>query len=869
MTQESGGRTVEIPVRGMTCASCVRRLERALGAAEGVREVAVNFASERARVTFDPSKTDTARLAVVIRAAGYEPVLAAGALEEPAEAGARPAPRGAPDDADPESRARELELSGLRKALFLSGVLSVVVFIGSMGGMVPGVPAFLTEPFVLWGVTTVVQFGPGWRFYRGAAAALRHGTADMNVLIATGTSAAYAYSALATVLPDLFTSAGLTPTLYFDSAAMIITLILLGRYLEALARGRTSQAVRRLLELRPLTARIIREDGRRETVPAEEVRVGDRLAVLPGDRIPADGVVLEGRSAVDEAMLTGESLPVDKEPGDELIGGTVNLTGYLVARATRVGRDTALAQIVELVREAQGRKAPVQRLADTIASYFVPAVLGAAGVTFTAWLLLGPPPALTLALLNSVAVLIIACPCALGLATPTAVMVGTGRGAEQGVLIRGGETLELAHRLKVVVFDKTGTLTAGRPKVTDVVPVGEGEARDRREVLRLAAAAEAGSEHPLALAVRRAAEEAGLSPTPSPGDFRAVAGRGVSATVEGRAVLVGNPRLLEEAGVDVAAAAEAAAALAEEGRTAVYVAVDGRVRAVIGVADEPKPTAREAVRALQEMGLEVVLLTGDDRRAAGAVARRLGIREVMAEVLPADKAARVSELQQGGRVVAMVGDGINDAPALAQADIGIAIGTGTDVAKEASDITLVTGDPRGVVTAIDLSRRTMRVIRQNLFWAFFYNVLGIPVAAGALFPFFGRAGLLSPTVAAAAMAASSVTVVSNSLRLGRYRPRFGGDPAGEARAAGLGTRREASREGAGRGVEDMAETLVKVRGMSCDHCRTAVEKALAALEGVREVEVSLQRGEAVVKHEEGRPSLEEMKRAVREAGYEA
>ncbi len=776
--------TIDIPIRGMTCAGCVRRLEKGLDGAPGVASVTVSFASERARIGYDPGRTDPETLAQVIRSLGYDPVLSASIRE--AALGE--------EEGDPETRARSREIRRLRTILLGSAVLASLVFVGSMAGMAPGGLALLTNPLVLLVLTTPVQFGAGWVFYRGAAAALRHGTTDMNTLIATGTTAAYGYSVAATLLPRLFLAAGLPPTLYFDSSAMIITLVLLGRYVEVLAKGRASQAVRRLLELRPLLARVLREEGGEEEIRAESVRPGDYLAVRPGERIPVDGVVTRGRSTVDESTLTGESLPVEKAPGDEAIGATINLTGFLVVRATKVGQDTVLAQIVEMVREAQGRKAPVERLADRIAAYFVPAVLGVAVLTFGGWYLFGPRPTLTLALLNAVSVLIIACPCALGLATPTAIMVGTGRGAELGVLVRGGETLELAGRLRTVVFDKTGTLTAGRPRVTDIVvldPGGNGgpeagpaEAA-RSAVLRLCAAAETGSEHPLGVAIRRAAEDAGLGPLPPASDFASRAGQGIAATIEGHRVLSGNRRLLETEGIDTTRAGEAAERLSAVGRTPVYVAWDGQARAVIGLGDEAKPTAAEAVQALRGMGLEVVMLTGDTRAAAVAVARRLGVDKVLAEVLPADKASAIREMQEGGRVVAMVGDGVNDAPALAQADIGVAIGTGVDVAKEASDITLVAGDPRGVVTAIDLSRRTLRIIRQNLFWAFFYNSAGIPVAAGLLYPWLGQAGLLSPVVAAAAMAGSSITVVANSLRLRGHRPRFGREE-GQERGGGDG-----------------------------------------------------------------------------------
>jgi Cu+-exporting ATPase len=551
--------------------------------------------------------------------------------------------------------------------------------------------------------------------------------------------------------------------MYFDSAALIITLILLGRLFEARARGRTGDAIRTLIGLQPRTARVLR-DGAEVDVPIAEVVHADLVRVRPGEKVPVDGIVVEGSSAVDEAMLTGEALPVSKAAGDEVIGSTLNTTGTFTFRATRVGSETALAQIVRLVEQAQGARPPIARLADHIASWFVPAVMAVAGATFVVWLLVAPQPALTYALVNAIAVLVIACPCALGLATPTAVMVGTGKGAENGVLIRDGASLETAHTLQTVVIDKTGTITEGRPVVTDVVLDGGGAVDGADELLRLAAAAERGSEHPLAAAVLRAAAERGLEP-PDAAEFEAKAGDGVRAVVTGREVLAGSERFLREAGV--ATGEQTAADLAAAGKTTIHVAVDRRPGGLLGIADPVKPGARDAVRRLHELGLRVVMLTGDRRETAAAIAAEVGIDEVVAEVLPDGKAAEIARLQAGGTRVGMVGDGVNDAPALAQADVGIAIGTGADVALEASDITLVSGDLHAVATAILLSRATMRTIRQNLFWAFGYNVALIPVAAGVLYPPFGV--LLNPIFAAAAMGLSSVTVVSNSLRLRRFR----------------------------------------------------------------------------------------------------
>jgi Cu+-exporting ATPase len=597
-----------------------------------------------------------------------------------------------------------------------------------------------------------VQFWAGWQFYKGAWAVARHGTTDMNTLIALGTSAAFGYSVAATVAPDVFTAGGTTPQVYFDSSAAIITLILLGRVLEARAKGRTSEALTRLMGLQAKQARVIR-DGRQVDIPVEEVKVGDTVIVRPGEKVPVDGVILEGSSSLDESMLTGESMPVDKGPGDQVIGATLNKTGYFRFKATQVGADTALAQIVRLVEEAQGSKPPIARLVDQVASVFVPIVIAVALLTFGLWLAFGPAPAFTKALLNFVAVLIIACPCALGLATPTSIMVGIGRGAELGILIRSGAALEQARALTTVVLDKTGTLTTGELAVKEIVVRQEDWTREK--VLQVAASAEQGSEHPIGEAILKKARELRLAPE-RPKDFVAVPGHGIRATVKGQPVRVGNLRLMEADGLRVAGLEAETTRLAEAGLTPMFVAVGGTVVGVIAVADTVKKHAREAVSALKAMDLDVVMITGDNPRTAAAVAKEVGIDRVLAEVLPEAKAFEVERLQGEGRRVAMVGDGINDAPALAQADVGIAIGAGTDVAMEAADITLIGGDLRGVAAAIQLSQATMRNIKQNLFAAFIYNVILIPVAA---------LGLLNPILAAAAMGASSVSVVSNALRL--------------------------------------------------------------------------------------------------------
>ncbi|HUS16126.1 MAG TPA: heavy metal translocating P-type ATPase [Chloroflexia bacterium] len=741
-----------LPIDGMTCASCVRRVEKALAKLPGVETAGVNLATEQATVRFNPAMVGRNEFQQAVERAGY------GLRRAQAASGGPVA--GAETDAGADKARREHELILLRNKCAVSLAAGIVI----MAGMFLPLPWTMTERYwAMLVLATPVQFWAGWGFYTAAWRAARHLATNMNTLIAVGTSAAYFYSVFVTLFPDALRVAGVMPEAYYDTSTLVIGLILLGRYFEARAKSRTGDAIRKLMGLVPPTARVVRGDTEVD-LPLEQVQVGDILRVRPGDKVPVDGVVQAGRSSVDESMLTGESLPVEKAPGAAVIGATLNKTGSFTFRATRVGRDTALAQIVRMVEEAQGSKAPIQRLADTISSYFVPAVLVLSVLTFLAWYALGPEPKFTYALVATIAVLIIACPCALGLATPTAIMVGTGKGAEFGVLIRGGEALESAHKITAIVLDKTGTLTRGKPAVTDVLTV---PGITESELLRLAASAERGSEHPLGEAIVSRATELAL-PLATTTAFQALAGLGIAATVDGRELLLGNTRLLETYGIHLDGLGDQAAALAAQGKTPMYVAADGQAAGVIAVADTLKPESAEAVRELQALGLEVWMLTGDNAATAQTIAQAVGIHNVLAEVLPAQKADKIRELQAQGKVEAMVGDGINDAPALAQADLGVAIGTGADVAMEASDITLVGGDVRGVVTAIALSRRTIGTIRQNLFWAFFYNVVLIPVAAGVLFPLFGL--LLNPIMAGAAMAMSSVSVVTNSLRLRGFRP---------------------------------------------------------------------------------------------------
>ncbi len=733
-----------LPVKGMHCASCVNKVEVALAGVPGVLDAQVNLATEKARVVLFADQVALADLRAAVRAAGYD------------------IPEELPvEDASPdrERYAREEENRLLRLKFAVGAVLSIPVVIGSMTDFFPWAPAWLRNPWVLLAFTTPVQFWVGLQFHAGFLKDLRYRSTSMNSLVSIGTNAAYFFIVAVTLCPHAFM--GLGAMTYYEKAAALMTLIILGRWLEARARGRTSDAIRRLVALAPKTARVLR-DGQVQDLPVSEVVAGDVLRVRPGEKIPVDGEVVEGASAVDESMLTGESLPVEKRPAARVIGGTMNRTGSFTFKATRVGKDTVLAQIIRLVEAAQGSKAPIQRLADRVSAVFVPIVLVIAALTFGIWWAWGPNPAFLFALTNAVAVLVIACPCAMGLATPTAIMVGTGKGAEHGILIKRAEALELLHKVNTVVLDKTGTLTVGTPVVTDVLAV---EGTEEDSVLALAATAEQGSEHPLGEAIVTRAKERGLA-LPPVSEFEAVPGHGIKARIGGRQLLLGNTRLVAGREGSVEGFESEASRLADKGKTVVYVALDGRVVGLIAVADVIKLETREAVAALQAMGLQVVMLTGDSRRTAEAIAHEAGIPRILAEVLPDDKAKEIKRLQGEGRLVAMVGDGINDAPALAQADVGIAMGSGTDVAMEAADITLMRGDLRGVVTAIALSRRTIRIIKENLGWAFGYNVILIPVAAGLLYPLWGI--LLSPILAGAAMAFSSVSVVTNSLRLKRF-----------------------------------------------------------------------------------------------------
>jgi Cu+-exporting ATPase len=787
---------ITIPVSGMTCAACQARVQRALTRQPGVADAAVNLMTNDATVAYDPSRTSPEALVDTIKSTGYGASLPTPGASAMAEQDARDA-------------ARAAELAELRRRVYVSLALGAIAMLLSMPLMTAYAHLGLehvADPFMRWAmrvidpplrgalpwlyaipataisyallaITGVVMGWAGRHFYAGAWAAFRHHSANMSTLIAVGTGAAFLYSAFATVAPGFFIARGVAPDVYYEAIIIIIALVLLGNMLEARAKGRTSAALRALVTLQPRTARV-RRGGTEQDVAIEEVRSGDQVIVRPGERVPVDGEVLAGASAVDESMLTGEWLPVTKEAGDRVVGGTLNQTGSFRFRATTLGSDSVLARIVKLMREAQGSKPPIQRLADRISAVFVPVVISIAIATFVAWFILDPGASFVRAMAAAISVLIIACPCAMGLAVPTAVMVATGRGAALGVLIKGGEALQRAGDVTTVVLDKTGTVTEGRPAVTDIVRAPSAASRSEDDLLTLVASVERLSEHPLGSAIVSFATERGAR-FAAVRDFEAVPGRGVKGVVEREeegastpssllpppSLLVGNERLMRESGIDLSEISTEIARLSSQAKTPVLVAIDGRVAGAIAVADPIKATSREAVERLRRMGLDVVLLTGDLRATAEAIARQAGIEHVVAEVLPDAKVAEVKRLQESGQVVAMVGDGINDAPALAQADVGMAIGTGTDIAVEASDVTLMRDDLRAVADAIALSRRTMRTMKQNLFWALVYNVIGIPVAAGVLFPFFRV--LLSPILASAAMALSSVSVVSNSLRLRR------------------------------------------------------------------------------------------------------
>lgn len=749
--------TANLQLKGMGCAACAASIEGAIQGVRGVRECHVNFAMSQATVKYNPQETNLETIGQAVTEAGYS----AFPLQEM---------DGVAQDA--QKRAQQAEQKELTRKVLWGGIISMLLVVGSLPAMtglgLPFIPTWMHNAWVqlLLSIPVMVWCGKG--FFVGAWKACKGRTADMNTLVALGTSAAYLYSLLATFFPSLFLDRGLQPEVYYEAAVVIISLILLGRLLESRAKGQTSEAIRKLMGLQAKTARVMR-NGESVEIPIQEVVVGDIVVVRPGEKIPVDGEVIAGTSQVDESMVTGEPIPVTKKPGDEAIGGTINKTGSFQLRASRVGKDTVLAQIVKLVREAQGSKAPIQQLADRITAWFVPAVMAIAIGTFVIWF--NVTGNFTLATIATVSVLIIACPCALGLATPTSIMVGTGKGAENGILIKGADSLELAHKIQEIVLDKTGTITEGKPSVTNYVTVKGTADSNEIKLLSLAAAVEQNSEHTLAAAVVQYARSQGeTGPLPKVQNFAAIPGMGVQGIVGDRLVQIGTQRWMDDLSIDTKSLASMGEDWEAQAKTTAWIAVDKELAGLVGIADALKPSSTEAVKALKRMKLEVVMLTGDNRKTAEAIGREVGITRVIAQVRPDQKAAQIKALQAEGKIVAMVGDGINDAPALAQADVGIAIGTGTDVAIAASDITLISGDLRSIIAAIQLSHATMKNIRQNLFFAYIYNVSSIPIAAGILYPFFGW--LLNPVVAGAAMAFSSVSVVTNALRLRKFKPKI-------------------------------------------------------------------------------------------------
>lgn len=879
---------ITLPIGGMTCAACAARIERGLGKLDGIQHVTVNYASEKAQLSYDTKKLDAQAIKDAIRDIGYEVIEQ---IENAAEA------------VDADRVRKQKELHTLRVKFVVSAIFAIPLLYMAMGMM-------LGAPLPLLPLTESGEFNPrnplfhsiiqlvlvipcvavGYRFYTVGFKALWQRSPNMDSLIALGTSAAILYSIWGVVqvalAPNLDAAMAAEGSLYFESAGVIITLILLGKSLEAMSRGKSSEAIKKLMGLTPKTAIVLKNQvdmGEEQAVtattspapteieiPIVEVVPGDVIVVRPGGKIPVDGILLSGSTSIDESMLTGESFPAEKQPGDQVFAATINTSGSFTFEARKVGNQTALAQIIKLVEDAQSSKAPIARLADQVAGIFVPIVCLIALISALAWFVavqtgLAVPPegkgVFEFALSIFITVLVIACPCALGLATPTAIMVGTGKGAECGILIKSGQALETAHKIKTVVLDKTGTITEGRPQVTDLInAIG----LDQQQLLQAVATAEQGSEHPLGRAIVEYAQAQGIT-LPALSDFRAVSGYGIEATSVGQTILVGNLALMQSRAIDVAALQEAALNLAAEGKTPMYSAVDGTTAGIIAVADTIKPSSASAIAGLKSLGIEVVMMTGDNAKTAAAIARQAGVTTVLADVLPQDKAREVRRLQEQGTVVAMVGDGINDAPALAQSDVGIAIGTGTDVAMESADIVLMHSDLADVDAAIELSRRTIRTIKQNLFWAFGYNVVGIPIAAGLLYLFGGP--LLNPMFAAAAMSLSSVSVLANALRLKRFKPlTVGVQPQKlSVDSEPLVLETSPSKETT---MQQLTKTTIDVSGMSCQHCVNAVKKATTALNGVAQTEVDLVGGEVTVSYDAQTVSLETIKAAITEEGFE-
>ncbi len=830
---------VELKITGMSCAACSAKIEKNLNKLNGVDKAVVNLTTERASVEYDVARVKVSDIIRAIKALGYE--------AEKAEDLSR--------DREEEERAKEIK--SLKIMLAASTVLSSPLLLAMVLMIFHFEPSWLTglhNPYVQLALATPIQFIIGFRFYKHAYFALRSKSANMDVLIAMGTSAAYFFS-----LYNLFfeqVQAGMMPDLYFEASAIIITLVLLGKYLEAVAKGKTSEAIKKLMGLQARTARVIR-NGAEEDIPIEEVLLGDIVVVRPGEKVPVDGKMTEGNSSLDESMLTGESLPVDKKTGDFVFGATINKYGAFKFEVTKIGKDTALSQIIKMVEDAQGSKAPIQKIADQVAGVFVPVVLVIAIVTFLVWFLGGA--GINKAMISAVAVLVIACPCALGLATPTAIMVGTGKGAENGILIKGGEHLEMAYKVNVVVLDKTGTITKGQPEVTDVLSLGS---LDNNEVLRLAAAAEKSSEHPLGVAIYEKGKRE-LGSLQDPDNFAAIPGRGVMVVIGEREIYIGTRKLMAERGIDTAKIESTISKLEDEGKTAMLMAVNGSLEAIIAVADTLKEHSQEGIEDLLKMGIEVYMITGDNQRTANAIAKQVGITHVLAEVLPENKAEEIEKLKASGKIVAMVGDGINDAPALATADIGMAMGTGTDIAIEAADITLMRGDLRTISAAIRLSRKTINKIKQNLFWAFFYNIIGIPFAA---------LGMLNPIIAGGAMAFSSVSVVTNSLSLKRYNPAKSSLQFTDAKAWAnqewvYKNDSQPVNDENGGAIMAYETKILSVEGMSCNHCVNSVKKSVSSLSGISEVDVDLAGKKVTVVYDSEKVKIDEIKDTIEEAGY--